>query len=55
MDHQTASKVCDEMAKLTQWLAKNSNRLFTAEYEKSSPQYVVKDVEGRGEKSEGSD
>ena len=42
MDHQSVSKLRDEMAKLTQWLGKNSNRFFTAEYETASQEYVEK-------------
>ena len=42
MDHQSVSKLRDEMAKLTQWLGKNSNRFFTAEYETASQDYVEK-------------
>ncbi|KAK0517560.1 hypothetical protein JMJ35_000715 [Cladonia borealis] len=38
-------KLRGEMAKLTKWLGKNSNRFFTAEYEKASPQYAEKAVE----------
>ena len=55
MDHESISKTLGEMAKLAKWLGKNANRFFTTEYEKATPQYVAKDVEGRGEESEGSD
>ncbi len=42
MDGQSISKLKDEIAKLTSWLGKNSDRFFTAEYEDAGPEYTEK-------------
>jgi len=42
MDGQSVSKLKDEIARLTSWLGKNSNRFFTAEYEAASQEYTQK-------------
>ncbi|KAK4696630.1 hypothetical protein P7C71_g1322, partial [Lecanoromycetidae sp. Uapishka_2] len=42
MDGQSVSKLKEEIAKLTSWLGKNSDRFFTAKYEDAGPEYTEK-------------
>ena len=42
MDQQSVNRLREELAKVTQWLAKNSARYFTAEYENASQEYIEK-------------
>jgi len=40
MDHQAVSRLREELAKLTQWLAKHASTYFIAEYEAAGPEYA---------------
>ena len=42
MDQQAVNRLREELAKLTQWLGKNSTRFFTTEYEAASQDYIEK-------------
>ena len=42
MDQQSINRLREELAKLTQWLGKNSARFFTTEYESASQDYLEK-------------
>ena len=42
MDQQAVNRLREELAKLTQWLGKNSGRFFTSEYEAASQDYIDK-------------
>lgn len=42
MDQQSINRLREELAKLTQWLGKNSARFFTTEYEPASQDYLEK-------------
>ncbi|MCJ1428593.1 Esa1p-associated factor, partial [Sticta canariensis] len=42
MDQQSVNRLREELAKLTQWLGKNSARFFTTEYETASAEYIEK-------------
>ena len=52
MDDESVSEVSDEIAKFTHWLAKNSNRFFTADYETPGREYAQDDEEEEEEKDE---
>ncbi|CAI4217218.1 unnamed protein product [Parascedosporium putredinis] len=42
MDHQSVSRLRDELLKFTTWLGKNSSKYFVSEYETPSQEYVEK-------------
>ncbi|MCJ1372449.1 Esa1p-associated factor [Loxospora ochrophaea] len=42
MDQQSVNRLREELAKMTQWLGKNSGRFFSAEYEAASQDYIEK-------------
>lgn len=42
MDQQSVNRLREELAKLTQWLGRNSARFFTSEYETASAEYIEK-------------
>ena len=42
MDQQSVNRLREELAKLTQWLAKNSIRFFITDYENASQEYIEK-------------
>ena len=42
MDHQAVNRLREELAKITQWLGKNSAKYFTAEYESATQEYIDK-------------
>ena len=42
MDQQSVNRLREELAKLTQWLAKHSGRWFITEYENPSQEYIEK-------------
>ncbi|KAI9837636.1 MAG: Esa1p-associated factor [Thelocarpon superellum] len=42
MDAQSVSRLREELAKVTQWMGKHSQRFFTAEYENASQDYIEK-------------
>lgn len=42
MDHQSVSRLREELVKFTTWLAKNASRYFAEQYETPSQEYVEK-------------
>ena len=42
MDQQSVNRMREELTKLTQWLARHSDKYFTAEYEAASQDYIEK-------------
>ncbi|KAI9849015.1 MAG: Esa1p-associated factor [Sclerophora amabilis] len=42
MDQQSVHRLKEELTKLTAWLAKNSDKYFTSDYEKASHEYTEK-------------
>ncbi|KZF19927.1 chromatin modification-related protein eaf3 [Xylona heveae TC161] len=42
MDQQSVNRLREELAKMTQWLAKNSSRYFAAGYESATQDYIEK-------------
>ena len=42
MDLQAVNRLREELAKMTQWLGKNSKEYFTSEYESASQDYIEK-------------
>ena len=42
MDQQSVNRLREELAKLTQWLGKNSSRFFTSDYESATQDYIEK-------------
>ncbi|SLM33405.1 histone acetylase complex subunit [Lasallia pustulata] len=42
MDQQSVNRLREELAKLTQWLGKNSSRFFTSDYEAATQDYIEK-------------
>jgi len=42
MDQQSVNRLREELIRITTWLAKNSTRYFTAEYESASQEYIEK-------------
>jgi len=42
MDHQSVSRLRDELVKFTTWLGKNASKYFVPEYETPSQEYIEK-------------
>lgn len=42
MDHQSVSRLREELLKFTTWLTKNASRYFAEQYETPSQEYVEK-------------
>ena len=42
MDTQAVNRLKEELTKMVNWLTKNANRYFTAEYEAADSEYIEK-------------
>ena len=42
MDQQAINRLREELAKMTQWLGKNTHRFLNTEYEPASAEYIEK-------------
>jgi len=42
MDHQSVTRLREELTKLTTWLGRNATTYFVKEYETPSPEYIEK-------------